>query len=189
MAQEGLYEFIKKNGVYIELGAYVLAFISIFLPFINVTFFVSVSMSLFSVGSEVTGTATAAAIFLLLFVIASGALVGINTFANHIIENFKKNNESKVKTIDMVVDIAPFGFSVASFLIVIIAAIVAKNHEYSGLISLAVGFYFLLIAYIVAIAVRGYYLYFIKEIMGSKPNFETREVKTEQTNEVTVQVN
>jgi len=189
MAQGGIYEFIKKNGAYIELGAFALAFISVFLPFVNVDTIIG------SVGgvSLVSGS-TVGGIFIILFVLISAALVGIAKFANYIIENFKKENKIQPKTVDNIVDIGPLCLSIASLIIVIIGVFKAKNEESKAFglaeASLSVGFYFLLIAFIVAIAVRLYYLICIKEMFKNEPVSEKREVKTEQTNnEVTVQVN
>jgi len=213
-----------KYGAYIELAAYVLAFVSVFLPFKNIQknknlidldlFRRSASlMDMMDEVSEVTdellkfndsGNASyikySSGICVLIFTIISALVVAINTFVRNIVENIKNNNKSKAKIIDLVVELIPLLFTFISFLLVLISSSSGTFGLYiksqKGKVTLKVGFYLLLVAVIVALAVRILYVIVVKEILkgiNKKPVTENREVKAEQTketaNEVVVPVN
>jgi len=210
-----------KYGAYIELAAYILAFVSIFLPFKNIQKNKSI-LNLFKrkdifdlmddvsdVGDELlkfndSGNASyikySSGICVLIFTIISAGVVALNTFARNIVENLKNNNKEKAKIIDIIVELIPLVFTFISFILTLISTGNGTFGLYirseKGKVTLKVGFYLLLIAIIVALAVRIIYIIVVKEIIktiNKKPEFENREVKAEQTeqtaNEVVVPVN
>jgi len=112
-------------------------------------------------------------ICVLIFVLFSVIIVGVNTFAKNAVENFKNENKSNAKTIETIIDLVPFVFTFFSFLLTLITAF----SIFDKFIKVNVGFVFLLIALIVALAVRGIYLFMIKDYLKyiKKPTTETPE--------------
>jgi len=195
-------QLLKKYGAYVELGAYLIAFISTFLPFwvladeedIYTKFNKRKTLFGFKVQKEsgsYLGEPFSSGVAVLIFVIISAIVVVVNTFARNVIENLKNNNKNIEKAIDISVELIPLLFTFISF---ILACCSAGSKEVYGniLINRGVGVYLLIIALIVALAVRIAYILLVKEyiVLSNKPVVENKEVNAEQTNgEVKVEVN
>jgi len=205
-------QILKKYGGYIELGAYLIAFISTLLPFwvladeddiekeIEKSFSKYMKRrTMFGVRVEkesgsYLGEPFSSGVAVLIFVIISAIIVAVNTFARNVIENLKNNNKNMEKAIDAAVELVPLLFTFISF---ILACCSAGSKEVFGSIGInrGVGVYLLIIALIIALAVRIAYVLMVKEYIElfKKPEFENKEVKAEQaeqTNEeVKVEVN
>lgn len=120
---------------------------------------------------------------LLVFVIISAIIVAVNTFARKAIENFENNNKSNAKIIDVIIEAVPLLLTFVSLILFIIAAAdVSSGKDVVGQafrnvkVVYAVGFYFLLLAIIVAFVVRIAYILVVKEYinLSNKP-VENRE--------------
>jgi len=210
---------LVKYGAYIELAAYLIAFIAILIPFKKVGKEEKKSLKYYKrkdmYGSyddfidftneakkyNDSGNASyvkfTSGVFVLIFTLLSAAVVALNTFAKSVVENLKNNNKDKAKIIDITVEVIPLALTLLSFLLTLISTGDGKFGDYikeeGGKITLQFGFYLLLLAILVALAVRIAYLIIVKEynkLISNKPIVQNREVKTEQTaNEVVVPVN
>jgi len=155
---------LKKFGGFIELGAYLLAFISVFLPFFTVKQDIGKDMeellSRYSKNVETSKsfsyikTYTSAG-WLLAFVIISALIVAVNTFARKVVENFENDNKSNAKIIDVIIEAVPLLLIFVSLILLIIsAADVSSGDEVISLmyknvkVMYGIGFYLLLLAII-----------------------------------------
>jgi len=180
--REDFRQILKKYGGYVELVAYLVAIISVFLPFI----IMGISDSSFNESVSFVGISTSGIVVLILIVI-SAVVVAINTFAKKIIDNLKNNKKNNAKIIDIIVETIPFVFTLIS----IIIALITKNHFLNKYFIYrnvsGVGSYLLFFAMIIAVVVRAIYLIIVKKC------FDSKEVKTGQTeqaiNQVVVPVN
>jgi len=210
---------LVKYGAYIELAAYFISFIALLIPFKNIGKEKEKSLDLFkrkdadgewnnmmeviNEGRKYNDSGNASyikftsGVFVLIFTLLSAAVVALNTFAKSVVENLKNNNKDKAKIIDITVEVIPLALTLLSFLLTLISTGDGKFGDYikeeGGKITLQFGFYLLLLAILVALAVRIAYLIIVKEynkLISNKPIVQNREVKTEQTaNEVVVPVN
>ena len=209
-------QILKKYSAYIELAAYLLAFISVFLPFkkvekkkSNFNFYKRKDViGLYGEADTekfdpVSGNASyikfGSGVCVLIFTVLSAAIVAFNTFARNVVEKIKNNNKNNAKIIDIIIEVIPLGLTYISLLLTFISigdGDLGKLANASGLsIKLAVGFVFLLLAILIAIVVRTAYLVIVKEYINliNKPVVENKEIKTgkteQTTNEVVVPVN
>jgi len=209
-------QILKKYSVYVELVAYFLAFISVFLPFKKVE--KKISNFNFYKRTDVIGLYREAntqkfdpvsekasyikfgsGVCVLIFTILSAAVVAFNTFARNVVENIKNKNKKNAKIIDIIIEVIPLGFTYISLLLTLISTGDGDLGKFANAngssIKLAIGFVFLFLAIIIAIVIRTAYLIIVKEyiILINKPIDENKEInakKTEQTtNEVIVPVN
>jgi len=205
-----LKQVLKKYGAYIELAAYFIAFISVFLPFKKIVK-EERSMDLYkrkdmfgelsNIANEAlkydekSGNASyikfTSGVFVLIFTLLSAAVVAVNNFAKNVIENIKNNNKDKANIIEIAFEVIPLAFTFLSFLLTLISTgngTFGRYMEEEGRkIKLQVGFYFLLLAILVVLAVRSAYLIMIKEynkLLSNKPIAENRD-----QNEVSIPVN
>jgi len=206
-----LKQVLKKYGAYIELAAYFIAFISVFLPFKKIVK-EERSMDLYkrkdmfgelsNIANEAlkydekSGNASyikfTSGVFVLIFTLLSAAVVAVNNFAKNVIENIKNNNKDKANIIEIAFEVIPLAFTFLSFLLTLISTGNGTfgrymEEEENRKIKLQVGFYFLLLAILVVLAVRSAYLIMIKEynkLLSNKPIAENRD-----QNEVSIPVN
>jgi len=195
----GLQDIVKKNGNYIELGAYLLAFISVFLPFMTVDsdvfeedHYSGDRQLVWKIYREAmhdpkymdenhpmitrSYTTLKSGVCVLIFVLISALFVAVNTFAKTAVENFKNDNKTNAKTIETIIDLVPFIFTSFSFLLTIISAL----SVFDKFIKVNVGFFFLLISLIVALVVRAIYLVKIKEYLEYLKNLKKPVENPEQ---------
>ena len=133
-----LKDITKKYGNFIELGAFVLLFISVFLPFVTVSLY-GYSIS----GSIIKDTL---GVFILIFAILGAGYVAIDSFAKDVFKGVREGN----KNAGLILDLIPLGLAGLSLLFDII-----KGAQTSTAYSyLNVGFYFILIATVVIILTR-----------------------------------
>ena len=201
-------EILIKYGAFIELGAYLITFISIFLPFKHMTTEeemkaarskydkrkdlspedYSEALKYDAMSGNISGNRSyisfASGGWVLAFTIISIILVLVGTFAKSFVESLKNDNKNYEKIIDGIFEYVPISLSVLSFLITIISSgngELGKLSEEDGRpIKVSVGFFFVLIGLLVAIAARVAYFVLVK-----KPDFLNREVKAEKTGQTT----
>ena len=129
-------DIVKKFGGYIVLGAFALAFISVFLPFI------SASVYGFSISANLMDDGAWGWIIMLLALVGA-AIVAIETFKKDLFDKAKNN------IVELLVNYLPLGLAGLIFLITLIEGIQAKtSYTHWG-----IGFFFLIIASLVAAAV------------------------------------
>jgi len=160
---------VMKNGAFIELGAYILAIISDFLPFSQYKFKYVSAMKIKYI--EATG-----GVLLLIFMIIAIIVVTYTTFSK-ISENKDKQQDKKVGR--EYLDYIPLIVAVLSFLMAIFYGM------FFG--GCAIGFYLLIFSLIVAICLRGYILYVKRELTKSNEN-QTQQ-NNQQNNQQTQQNN
>jgi len=168
-------QILKQYGSFIELGALLLAFISVLIPFISISHKVIEDnffneTDIYAVGEMIQKDKVSnvnlsyvkfkSGKWVLFFVIVSALFVSLNTFAKNVVENLKNNNKNYAKTIDAVVELVPLIFIAISFLLTVISGFTLPS-KYR---SLTVGYYLLLLSLIVILAVRVYYLYKIRKL-------------------------
>jgi len=203
-------QILIKYGAYIELCAYFITFISVFLPFKHMTTESERKAAKYDKRKDLpygiykefmkyqTESGNRSYIsftsggWVLAFTIISLLLVLASTFAKSFVESLKKDNKDYEKIIDGIFEYVPIGLSSLSFLITLISSgngelgVAAEEDERP--IKLCVGFFFVILGLLVAVAVRIAYFVLVK-----KPALENREIKAEQTertaNEVVVQFN
>ncbi|OUM58999.1 hypothetical protein PIROE2DRAFT_64051 [Piromyces sp. E2] len=174
--------FIKQYGGYIEIGAYILAAISVCLPFLSAQTFMGTYSASYIHDSK--------GVCILIFSILSAVIVGINTFGKTAVENFKNDNKSNAKIIQIFIEVIPLVFTFISLILFLVTAMDLSNipEMYRDIISYAVGFYFLLVALVLAIVLR--ILQIISNKVFSSDNKEATPATQPAANEsVTVQVN
>jgi len=208
-------EIVIKYGAFIELVAYFITFVSVFLPFKHMTTEEEMKKARYKYdkrkdlppelysealkydvrSGNISGNRSyisfASGGWVLAFTIISIILVLVGTFAKSFVESLKNDNKNYEKIIDGIFEYVPISLSVLSFLITIISSgngELGKLSEEDGRpIKVSVGFFFVLIGLLIAIAARAAYFVLVK-----KPALENREIKagrTEQTaNEVVVPV-
>jgi len=192
-------QIIIKYGTYIELVAYLLALISIFLPFKSVSEVKETSYGkrddtvIKEIYKEInhelakynkSGNASfinfTTGVIVLIFIIISAVIVAINSFAYNAIEKLKE--KVNFKFFGIIIELIPLTLTIFSVILTLIGT--DNNDEIVKLniarIKLAYGFFLLLIALIVAIALRIVYILLIKE--GVKLNNKQKYV--EQIDEV-----
>ena len=133
---EKVKEIVKKYGDYILLGAFCLAFISVFLPFITASAYgFSISASLMDDGAWG-------------WIIMIVSLLGAAIVA---IEKFKKDLFDKAKNniVELLINYLPLGLAAFTFIVTLVEGIEAK----SSYTHWNIGFYFLIIASIAACVV------------------------------------
>jgi len=203
--------FIKKYGIYIELVAYLVTFISVFLPFKHLVDnknnydYADIFIKRSDYAGIVSDAASDAQKFnnkslsasyikfgngvcVLIFTILAAIIVSVNTFSRSVIDNFKDNFVDRAKTIDVAVEVIPLVLSAFSFLLLLISTGDGALGKYLSVdndkkIKMSVGFYFLLLALLVAIAIRVAYIILVKEFV--KPKKTTEQATND---EVAVQV-
>jgi len=201
-------QILIKYGIYIELAAYLLALISIFLPFKcvvkersygkrNDVDVIEMDDSVIKeIYSEIdrelskynkSGNASfinfTSGVFVFIFIFISAVIVAINTFTENIIIKIKE--KINFKFFDIVIELVPLALTIISFILTLIGTdnydkIIELN---IGRIKLATGFFLLLIAIIVAIAVRVAYLLLVKDIINicRKTKYEPTEKVFDQS--------
>lgn len=133
-----LKDITKNYGHFIELGAFVLMFISVFLPFVTV--------SIYGFTASASFIKDTLGVFVLIFAILGCAFVAIDTFAKDVFKKFRDGS----KNAGLILDLIPLGLACLSLLFDIIRGSEAST-AYS---SLGVGFYFILLTSIVVIGTR-----------------------------------
>ena len=149
---EQVKDIVKKYGNYIVLGAFGLAFISVFLPFI------SASADGFSISANLMDDGAWGWIVILL-ALEGAAVVAIETFKRDIFDNLKNN------AVELLVNYLPLGFAGLIFLITLIEGIQAKN-SYT---HWNIGFFFLIIAALCAGAVVVVRRFIMKDMYKCAP--------------------
>lgn len=159
---EKVKEIVKKYGNYIALGAFGLAFIASFLPFIRASAYgFSISASLFDDGAWG-------------WIVMLLALVGAAIFA---IETFKKDLFDKVKNniVELLINWLPLGLACFIFIVALVEGIQAK----SSYTHWSIAFYFLILASLAAGAVVVFKRIIMKDMFkfDNKPKAEKTENK------------
>ncbi len=151
-------EFFKKYGAYIELGLHLLAFISVFLPFIK-----NLSATKFRSGTGILVLNIFAAFF-----------VAVDAFYGSMVKNLKKVNEKQGKYVEYALDLIPFVIDIISLVLTITLA----SSDYFKGVSFGVGFYFLLFSLIIIIIVRILHFILVKQYINVTKPVE-REINDE----------
>ena len=133
---EKVKEIVKKYGNYIALGAFGLAFIASFLPFITASAYgFSMSASLFDDGAW--------GWIIMLLSLVGVAIVAIETFKKDLFDKAKNN------IVELLVNYLPLGLAGFIFLVTLVEGIQAK----SSYTHWNVAFYFLILASLAAMVV------------------------------------
>jgi len=161
----GFRQILLKYGGYVELVAYAISIISVFLPFIVDSMdYDSKKSSSFKQSSSLIGKSNAG-ILVLILIIISAIIVALNTFAKNVIDNLRNKVNNK-KIVNVSVEIIPLIFTIIS----IVVALIIENHYlnryfiYSS--SCGFGAYLFFIAMIIALVVRITFLIMIKKYLG-----------------------
>ena len=129
-------EIVKKYGNYIALGAFVLAFISVFLPFISASAYgFSISANLMDDGAW--------GWIVMLLALAGAAIIAIETFKKDLFDKAKNN------IVELLVNYLPLGIAGLILLITFVEGVQAKV-SYT---HWSIGFYFLILTSLAAGAV------------------------------------
>jgi len=171
-------QILIKYGTYIELVAYLLALISIFLPFKSVSVVkeksfgkrndITVNENYIKLDQELSKYDKAGkasfinftyGVFVLIFILISAVIVALNTFAYNCIEKLKE--KINFKFLGIIIELVPLTLTIFSFILTLIGTI--NNDIISelniGKIKLAIGFFLLSIALIIAITIRIIYIF------------------------------
>lgn len=126
-------DFFKKNGKYIELGGFGLAFLSLFFPFLTITIksIVTVTANFNMLAKPTVGLG----ILSLLFILVGLAVTALATFKPELLVKLGNAEEP-------VVNYGPLGAAGLTLLFVIVAGLSNIGSEY----HLGAGFYFLFLA-------------------------------------------
>jgi len=184
-------EMLRKFAGIIELLAYLLVIISVFLPYVSVDLGNNRYFGSLSESANYINTYATSGVCVLIFCIISTIFVAVNTFTRNVIENLKNDNKNSAKTIDVMAELIPFIFTFISFILIIVNANeastdVEKANLFLNIVNLGIGFYLLLIGIIVALAVRILYIIFGKGYI--KFSNEPKVEEVEQTADVNVQI-
>ena len=150
-----LKDIVKKFGGFIELGGFALAFISVFLPFAAMSYYITISTSF--VNADGWG------VFVLILTILGAAYVAIDAFAPQVFKKLINGN----KTIETVLGLVPLGIAGIAFLITFIDGLRYWTTSY---VHVSVGFFFILIGLVVVIFIRVMKNFVIKNAFANLNN-------------------
>ena len=160
-----LKDIVKKFGGFIALGAFGLAFISVFLPFISASAYgFSISANLMDDGAW--------GWIVMLLALAGAAIVAIETFKKDLFDQVKNN------IVELLVNYLPLCFAGLIFLITLVEGIQAKT-SYT---HWSIGFFFLILASLVAGAIVVMRRFVMKDMFkfGATPVQPVQPVQPQQ---------
>jgi len=164
-------------GRYVELLAYVLAFISVFLPFLHGTLDnwheVKMLGNVYRDAISVSYIHYKPGVCVFIFTIISALLVLLALFAGGFIR--KLQNRSNGNIIDAIVELLPLHFTLNSIVLSFISVSDIDGIRPAGNISIGAGYYLLLLALLVAAVIRIVYLFM--KYGGSNCSSEPNESK------------
>ena len=166
-------DFFWNYGRYIELLAYILAIISVFLPFLQGTLdnwhSVQIRGTLYRDTISISYIRYKPGICIFIFTIISIILVLLALFARGLNRKLRNKFVGKTNIIDAIIELLPLHFTLNSLILSFISASDVDGIRPAGNVSIGAGYYLLLIALIIAAIVRIIYLFMKYSGSSSEP--------------------